>query len=71
MLSVAYTNAKPRALQSEHGATMLEYALIVACVCILCIASVAVVGTETSQTFQTVGDKLANGNIPVVIDIPP
>ena len=45
-------------LQSEKGATMVEYALIVALIAAVCIIAVTGIGTSVAAKFQDVAGKL-------------
>ena len=45
-------------LKEEEGATMVEYALMVALIAAVCIAAVTAIGTNSKSTFQTVADKI-------------
>ena len=42
-------------LQSERGASLVEYALLVALIAVVCIAAVTFFGGETGQSFSDVG----------------
>lgn len=41
-------------LKDEKGATMVEYALMVALIAVVCITAVTAVGTNTSGTFNSI-----------------
>lgn len=41
-------------LKDEKGATMVEYALMVALIAVICVAAVGAVGTATDTTFDTI-----------------
>ena len=45
-------------LKDEEGATMVEYALMLALIAIICIVAVTAVGTKASQTFQSIADTM-------------
>lgn len=45
-------------LKNEKGATMVEYALMVALIAVVCITAVTLVGTSTSGTFTTIAGSL-------------
>ena len=45
-------------IKDEEGATMVEYALMLALIAIVCIAAVRVIGTSASTTFQSSADQL-------------
>jgi len=47
-----------RFLKAEDGPTAVEYAVMLALIIVVCIAAVTTVGTNASQTFSTVGNKL-------------
>jgi pilus assembly protein Flp/PilA len=40
-------------LRDEDGATMVEYALILALIAIVCIAVVTLLGTKVQNSFQS------------------
>ncbi|MDX1804983.1 MAG: Flp family type IVb pilin [Alcanivorax sp.] len=39
--------------REEHGATMVEYAIMIALIAIVCYAVVVTVGTSTKSSFST------------------
>ena len=39
-------------LKDEKGATMVEYALMVALIAVICVAAVGAVGEATNTTFE-------------------
>lgn len=41
-------------LKDEKGATMVEYALMVALIAVACVAAVGLVGGATNTTFGTI-----------------
>jgi pilus assembly protein Flp/PilA len=43
----------------EEGATMVEYALMVALIAVICIAAVTFLGRQASNTFSRVGSSVA------------
>lgn len=47
---------------SERGASLVEYALLVALIAVVCIAAVTTLGTEASSKFTTVGDSIDAAN---------
>lgn len=49
-----------RFLQEEEGATMVEYAIMVALIAVVAIAAVILIGTETDGAFDSVGNCLQN-----------
>ncbi|BBC72863.1 pilus assembly protein [Altererythrobacter sp. B11] len=51
-------------LRDEQGATAIEYGLIAALIAVAAITAMQSLGGELSETFTTVGDKLATTNTP-------
>jgi pilus assembly protein Flp/PilA len=43
---------------SESGATLVEYALLVALIAVVCIVALSVLGTNASTKFSTVGSAI-------------
>jgi pilus assembly protein Flp/PilA len=48
-----------RTTQTERGAALVEYALLVALIAVVCIAAITILGNATSDKFSQVGSKLA------------
>ena len=46
-------------IKSERGASLVEYALLVALIAVVCIAAVTTLGKEASSKFDEVGDSIA------------
>jgi pilus assembly protein Flp/PilA len=44
---------------TERGASLVEYALLVALIAVVCIAAVTVLGENASDKFDTVGDSIS------------
>jgi pilus assembly protein Flp/PilA len=44
---------------TEKGASLVEYALLVALIAVVCIAAVTLLGTEGADKFSTVGKSIA------------
>ena len=42
----------------ERGASLVEYALLVALIAVVCIAAITVLGTSASSKFSQVGDSI-------------
>ena len=42
-------------IKSERGASLVEYALLVALIAVVCIAAVTTLGKSASRKFSTVG----------------
>lgn len=53
-------NLLTRFLKEEEGATMVEYAIMVALIAVVAIGAVVLIGTETDEAFTSVGDCLAD-----------
>ena len=47
--------------KDEEGATMVEYALMLALIAIVCIVAVTAIGEKASETFQSAADQLPSG----------
>ena len=45
-------------IDSERGASLVEYALLVALIAVVCIAAVTLLGTSASSKFNTVGNSI-------------
>jgi pilus assembly protein Flp/PilA len=50
---------KARFGRDERGASLVEYALLVALIAVVCIGAITILGTRTSDKFSSVGSKLA------------
>ncbi len=48
--------------KTERGATLVEYALLVALIAVVCIAAVTVLGQSASAKFSDVNNNIANAN---------
>jgi pilus assembly protein Flp/PilA len=44
--------------KEEEGATMVEYALMLALIAIVCVTAVTTIGTKATATFEDAGAKL-------------
>jgi len=54
--SYEFINAWAKAhINSERGASLVEYALLVALIAVVCIAAVTTLGKSASSKFSTVG----------------
>jgi pilus assembly protein Flp/PilA len=51
-----------RALATERGASLVEYALLVALIALVCFAAVGFLGGAASSQYEGVGSSLANSN---------
>lgn len=56
---VLATWLRARLGSSEQGASLVEYALLVALIAIVCIAAVTFLGGSTSSKFDSVGSSLS------------
>ena len=48
--------------KDEEGATMVEYALMLALIAIVCIVAVTAIGTSARDTFQSSADELSGAS---------
>ena len=48
--------------KDEEGATMVEYALMLALIAIICIGAVTIVGQQAELTFDSSGQALTDAN---------
>jgi pilus assembly protein Flp/PilA len=48
--------------KTERGATLVEYALLVALIAVVCIAAVTVLGQSASAKFSDVNKNISNAN---------
>lgn len=46
----------------ERGASLVEYALLVALIAIVCVVAIQVLGTQASTSFSSTGSGLTAGN---------
>jgi pilus assembly protein Flp/PilA len=46
------------AIKEEEGATMVEYALMLALIAIVCILAVTLIGNRANAKFQSAADNL-------------
>ena len=44
----------------EHGASMVEYGLLLALITVFCIAAVGLLGSTSSSRFSTTGSAIGN-----------
>ena len=49
---------RARFADSDRGATMVEYALMVALIAVVCIAAVSLIGNSSSSKFSTFGNSI-------------
>ncbi len=55
-------NAQHQRLAGDDGATMVEYALMVALIAVVCIAAVTLIGTNAKTKFSTVGNSIGSAS---------
>jgi pilus assembly protein Flp/PilA len=53
-------NATRKFLRNEEGATMVEYALLVALIAVVVIVAVQTLGTKASSTLQNAADQIGS-----------
>jgi len=51
---------RTRFSHDERGASLVEYALLVALIAVVCLVAIAFLGQSASQRFSTVGSSIAN-----------
>lgn len=54
-----FSKVANRVRPSEIGASMVEYALLLALIAVICVGAVSALGTSAKQKFTTVGDCVA------------
>jgi pilus assembly protein Flp/PilA len=52
------TYMRARFGRDERGASLVEYALLVALIAVVCIVAISFVGTRASEKFSNVGSRL-------------
>ncbi len=48
--------------KSERGASLVEYALLVALIAVVCIAAITFLGQEAAENFSEVGNSINTQN---------
>ena len=51
---------RARFARSERGASLVEYALLVALIAVVCIVAISFIGTSAKSTFNSVGSSINN-----------
>ena len=46
-------------INDERGASLVEYALLVALIAVVCIAAISFLGGEASSKFDTIGSSIS------------
>ena len=49
-------------LKDEEGATMVEYAIMVALIAVVCIVAVQTIGTRSNNAFTSAGNSMPTGS---------
>jgi pilus assembly protein Flp/PilA len=60
---VKFYVAKNFLKEKQEGATLVEYALLVALIALVCIAAVAVLGTYLNGVFTNIKTKMSNNGV--------
>ena len=53
---------RARFADSERGASLVEYALLVALIAVICIIAVQILGEEASKSFSKTGSAIGGAN---------
>jgi pilus assembly protein Flp/PilA len=53
---------RTRFSDAERGASMVEYALLVALIAVVCIAAISFLGKAASQSFSTTGSAIGSAS---------
>lgn len=56
-----------RVTRTDEGASMVEYALLLALIAVVCIGAVTMLGNSASDKFTTVGDSVSNAGTPTTV----
>jgi pilus assembly protein Flp/PilA len=57
-LQLLWDHIRLRLFRDEAGASLVEYALLVALIAVVCIAAIALIGNEASTKFSGVGNSI-------------
>jgi len=57
-----YLQAKFNVTRDDRGASLVEYALLVALIAVVCIAAITLLGREASTKFSTVGGSISGAS---------
>lgn len=52
--------AQSAARKEERGASLVEYALLLALIAVVCVAAISVLGESTTEPYSQLGSQLAN-----------
>jgi pilus assembly protein Flp/PilA len=50
---------RARFANTDRGASMVEYALLVALIAVVCIAAIGLLGREANSSFESTGNAIA------------
>ncbi len=53
---------RARFSDTERGASLVEYALLVALIAVICIIALQFLGQEASKSFDSTGDAISSAN---------
>ena len=48
-----------RVVHSDEGASMVEYALLLALVAVVCLGAITLLGTSANQKFSTIANEIS------------
>ena len=60
LIHTLFMAVRARVDDTERGASLVEYALLVALIAVVCIAAVTLLGGAAASKFSDVGNSLAN-----------
>lgn len=49
-------------LNDDRGASLVEYALLVALIAVVCIAAISLLGSAASSKFSSIGDVISSAS---------
>lgn len=59
-LQLLWLHIQLRLHRDDKGASLVEYALLVALIAVVCIAAIALIGNSASTKLSTVGNSIDN-----------
>jgi pilus assembly protein Flp/PilA len=59
-IAAAWHYVQSRMSRDEEGASLVEYALLVALIAVVCIAAITLLGNNASTKFSEVGGSIGN-----------
>ena len=60
-LQLAWQYIQLRLSRDEEGASLVEYALLVALIAVVCIAAIALIGNSAQTKLSATGQSIQNG----------